>query len=234
MRKGDRHPFLSPSPRHASGKDACPLFFSTVMNLSEPFINLVTNPGQFLSDVLHEAADPIPRPVRIGIAMGSNPSATYAVVSARAVAIAESAKRDPWHAVGYGGVMAASLLSPASEEVEVAEFAEPSTLFHYTNEEGLAGILESEELLPSLKAVNPKDARFGNGQYLSDIVPGTRTPAQLSRTFLGQPFQGARFTHFVEIDVEGLQVIKGRSGVLVVPNEGPLDLAGRIISSGVH
>jgi hypothetical protein len=86
-------------------------------------------------------------------------------------------------------------------------------------------------LNPSLKAVNPADARYGNGQYLSDIVSGTKTPAQLSREFLGMPFQGSRFTNFVEIDVRGLNVVQGRAGVFVVPNEVPLD--GRIVNSGV-
>src|SRR5262249_17785014 len=60
----------------------------------------------------------------------------------------------------------------------------PSTLFHYTNDSGLKGILDSGSLNPSLKAINPRDARYGNGQYLSDIAPGAKTPAQLSRAFL--------------------------------------------------
>jgi RHS repeat-associated protein len=106
------------------------------------------------------------------------------------------------------------------------------SLFHYTNGAGRAGILESEALNPSLKALNPADARYGNGQYLSDIVPGTKTPAQLSREFLGMPFQASRFTHYVEIDVTGLNVVQGRPGVFLIPNEDPLDLTGRIINSG--
>jgi hypothetical protein len=106
------------------------------------------------------------------------------------------------------------------------------TLFHYTNEAGHAGILESKTLNPSLKALNPSDARYGNGQYMSDILPGTKSPAQLSREFLGMPFQGSRFTHWVEVDVSGLNVVEGRPGVFVVPNEGALDLAGRIRSAG--
>jgi filamentous hemagglutinin len=36
----------------------------------------------------------------------------------------------------------------------------------------------------------------------------------------------------VEIDVSGLNVIEGRPGVIVIPNEGSLDLTGRIVSSG--
>jgi hypothetical protein len=95
-----------------------------------------------------------------------------------------------------------------------------------------ASILESKSLNPSLKALNPADARYGNGQYLTDILPGTRSGSSLSREFLGLPFQGRRFSNYVEIDVNGLNVIQGRSGVFVVPNESPLDLVGRIISSG--
>lgn len=115
----------------------------------------------------------------------------------------------------------------AAEETQTAQ-----TLFHYTNEKGLSGILDSGELNPPLKALNPNDVRYGNGQYLSDIVPGTKTSAQLSREFLGQPFQGAKYTHYLEIDVSDLNVIQGRPGVFVIPGETSLDLTGRIISSG--
>ncbi|WP_277928951.1 HYD1 signature containing ADP-ribosyltransferase family protein, partial [Luteimonas aquatica] len=106
------------------------------------------------------------------------------------------------------------------------------SLYHYTSDAGMRGILESNQLLPSLRSLNPNDVRYGNGQYLSNIVPGTRTSAQLSRDFLGQPFQGRRYTNYVEINVTGLNVVEGRSGVFVVPNDDPLDVVGRIISSG--
>ena len=88
-------------------------------------------------------------------------------------------------------------------------------------------------LRPSLIAVNPADARYGDGQYLSDAVPGTLSPSQLSRAFLGFPFQGRRFTRFVEVDVTGLPVVSGRDGVFVVLNTVPLDLTNRILSSGL-
>src|SRR5262245_57697177 len=94
------------------------------------------------------------------------------------------------------------------------------------------GIANSGELRASLWRAGTKDVRYGNGHYLSDIVPGTRTPAELSHGFLGIPFQGRRFTHYVEIDVSGLPVIQGRQGVFVVPNDVPLDVPGRIISRG--
>ena len=106
------------------------------------------------------------------------------------------------------------------------------TLYHYTNQKGLEGILSSQKLLASLAANNPADVRFGNGQYLSDLEPGTKTPAQLSRALLGQPFQGRRFTHYLEIDVTGLTVVHGRGNIFVIPNDTALDLAGRIVRSG--
>ncbi|WP_412759201.1 HYD1 signature containing ADP-ribosyltransferase family protein [Neobacillus mesonae] len=49
------------------------------------------------------------------------------------------------------------------------------------------GILDSNQLNPSLKANNPKDVRFGNGQYLSDITLETKTPAQLAKSMIMIP-----------------------------------------------
>jgi len=115
---------------------------------------------------------------------------------------------------------------------EVAK--ETKTLYHYTGDNGLKGILNSKKLNPSLKANNPKDVRYGEGQYLSDIVPGTKTGGQLSRCFIGQPFQGNKFKNYVEIDVTGLTVQKGREGVFVIPNDKSLDLTGRIVNHGAN
>ena len=109
----------------------------------------------------------------------------------------------------------------------------PTRLFHYTSEDGLRGILDSQVLHPSLVALNPADARYGNGQYFSDTVPGTKSLSALSRAFLGFPFQGRRFTHFLEVDVTNLNVVRGREGVFVVLNDGPLELTGRIVRYGL-
>lgn len=109
----------------------------------------------------------------------------------------------------------------------------PTRLFHYTSEDGLRGILESQSLLPSLVALNPADARYGDGQYLSDFAPGTKSLGELSRAFLGFPFQGRRFTHYVEIDVTELNLVSRREGVFVVLNTEALDLTGRIVESGL-
>lgn len=107
------------------------------------------------------------------------------------------------------------------------------TLYHYTTVKGLESITSSESLRPSLKAVNPKDVRYGEGQYLSDIVPGTKTPGQLAYAFLNDPRGWRRFTHYVEIDVTGLTVVEGRSGVFVISNTEDLNIAGRIVGSGL-
>ncbi|MGC0338353.1 putative T7SS-secreted protein [Streptomyces sp. SLBN-8D4] len=118
--------------------------------------------------------------------------------------------------------------------VEVVRGDDLGSLFHYTNEKGYEGILGSEELRPSLKATNPKDARYGDGQYLSDTQPGTKTPGQLSHAFLRVPWAGHKFSHFIEIDVRGLDLWRSvdRPDVYLVPNQQPLDVAGRIVRHG--
>jgi hypothetical protein len=60
------------------------------------------------------------------------------------------------------------------------------------------------------------------------------TGSQLSRVFLGMPFQGDRFTNYVAIDVSGLNVVKGRENVYVIPNPGPLDVSARIRGFGAN
>jgi len=94
------------------------------------------------------------------------------------------------------------------------------------------GILQTGQLFPSLKRSSPRDVRYGEGQYFSDLCPGRLTGAGLSRRLLGNPFQARRFTHFLEVDVQGLTVVKGRAGVFVIPNREPLVLAGRLLRSG--
>lgn len=108
------------------------------------------------------------------------------------------------------------------------------TLWHYTNLVGLKGILASCRLNPSLKACKPKDARYGDGQYLSDIRPGTRTLEELANCFVRWPCAGQRYTHYVEVDVTGLEVVRCRIHVFLVPGSKPLDLDGRMVSWGAN
>ena len=103
---------------------------------------------------------------------------------------------------------------------------------HYTSEAGHAGILASKTIRASLKANNAKDARYGDGQYLSDIEPGTKRPGQLSMIFFGMPYAGRRFSHYVTIDTKGLEVLFGRTYVYVIKNSGPLDISKRLVANG--
>ena len=105
-------------------------------------------------------------------------------------------------------------------------------LHHYTTASGLAGILKTKSIFSSTRAANPRDARYGDGQYLSDIPPGTKRPGQLSRAFLRTPFCGRRFTHYVSIDVTGLKVKTCRPFVFLVENKGALDISKRLVTHG--
>jgi hypothetical protein len=118
------------------------------------------------------------------------------------------------------------------EGCEQAAESAQSTLYHYTDEFSLEAILSSKRLNASTKAANPKDVRYGNGQYFSDILPGSKTPAQLSRSFLNHPFAGDKFTHYLEIDVSQLKILQGRSGVFVNPSDVPLNITDLIVSFG--
>jgi RHS repeat-associated protein len=122
----------------------------------------------------------------------------------------------------------------ASVEDAVEEGGEATNvLYHYTTEEGMQGIRTSNELRASIWKAGTKDVRYGNGQYLTDIVPGSRSNASLARQLIGIPNK-YKFTHFVAIDVAGLEVLEGRTGVFVIRNEGPLDLMGRLVGYGAN
>lgn len=93
------------------------------------------------------------------------------------------------------------------------------------------GIVESGKLNPSLWRAGTKDVRYGEGQYLTDIVPGSLPPANVAQRLIGVPNK-YKFTHDVEIDTMGMPVVVGRPGAFVVRNTSPLDVSGRIIRSG--
>ncbi|GLY97831.1 hypothetical protein Acsp02_50850 [Actinoplanes sp. NBRC 103695] len=143
-------------------------------------------------------------------------------------------KGDPAPRAPTGDKAPESPASPAAATVKEVETAPevPTTLYHYTSEDNLPRILSSGELHPSVKANNPADARYGDGQYLTDIKPGTKRNNQLSAAFLKVGWLGRKYSHYVEIDVTGLDVKKGREGVYVILNSGPLDITGRVRSYG--
>lgn len=148
----------------------------------------------------------------------------------RAVAgnLEDKKKVDDAVAAGLAAAAAGTMVRVTGKERE----RQRQVLCHYTTATGMVAILATQQILPSLKANNPNDARYGDGQYFSDIPPGSRTNAQLAREFLGRPYPANKFSHYVCIDVSGLEVIKGRDHVYVVPNKAPLNIAGRVYASG--
>ncbi|NMO50683.1 hypothetical protein HH310_05670 [Actinoplanes sp. TBRC 11911] len=158
------------------------------------------------------------------------PGASYPVAESRAI--------DAGAVFAVGASFAAT--GGMGELISVNGTSEGSgpqrTLYHYTTEKNMNGIVQSEEMYPSTLANNPKDAKLGDGQYFSDIVPGTKTTGQLSREFYGVPWAGRKVTHYVQIDVDGLEVYSepGRPGVFVIRNSGNLNVSGRIVSYGAN
>ncbi|MGI9920181.1 HYD1 signature containing ADP-ribosyltransferase family protein [Vibrio owensii] len=105
-------------------------------------------------------------------------------------------------------------------------------LHHYTTEQGLEGIIASKQIFASTKAKRAKDARYGNGQYLTDIKPNTYSPEKLSMKLFGGPHSFKRCEHFISIDVTALEVDSPVKYIFVVPNEDPLDISDIINASG--
>lgn len=137
---------------------------------------------------------------------------------------------------GGGLALAAKATKTVAGKLDDAARAatrDPKTLFHFTDEKGLAGILESGKINPSTKEANPKDARYGDGQYFSDVAPGTRTDRGLAATFVGRPAPN-KYTPYVEVDVSGLNISKGRAHVFVHRSKEALDITRRIVSSGAN
>lgn len=103
-----------------------------------------------------------------------------------------------------------------------------NTLRHYTTEAGYKAIMESGELLPS---IGVKNARHGAGQYFTDLTSGY-TSGQISKRLFGVPWNAKKLTHFIDINVSGLNVIKNAPHNFLVPGTNSLPLSGRIISHG--
>jgi len=116
----------------------------------------------------------------------------------------------------------------ASLEAKAAKSS--NTLIHYTSEAGYNAIRESGELLPS---IGVKNARYGVGQYLTDIKPGSLTMGQTSRRLFGVPWNKTYLTHYLEIDVTGLNVVKNAPYNYLIPNSGSLNLGGRVVGGGL-
>lgn len=94
-------------------------------------------------------------------------------------------------------------------------------------------IADSQELYPSTEANHPKDAIYGDGQYLTGIRPGTKTQGQLARALIGVPRGRAKFTHCGDRH-DGTRSLRETPRVFYIPNSGSLDLTGLIAGSGAN
>jgi RHS repeat-associated protein len=121
------------------------------------------------------------------------------------------------------------------------------TLYHYTTEEGMEGITSSESLHPS---IGDKNARFGSGQYFTDIPPenigapsakdltdadkaaGKISQGKAAANIYGDARKYRSLDYFVEIDVTGLDVENPRPGTYLIRGDTPLDVKGRIVRAG--
>ncbi|MCW5319220.1 hypothetical protein GTQ43_38205 [Nostoc sp. KVJ3] len=124
----------------------------------------------------------------------------------------------------------------------------PNSLYHYTSEQGLNGILSSGELRASLPEV--KDAVHGPGQYLTDIAPemivaksvknmtpeqtkaGQLSLGQLASKLFGQPWAGRKLDHYLEIDISDLPIENPHPNIYRNPTRDNLDISNRVIRHG--
>jgi rhs protein len=90
--------------------------------------------------------------------------------------------------------------------------------------------MTEQQLLPSTGKIH---ARFGDGQYFTDINPIDFTAGQVSRRLYGVPWKTNSLTHYIQIDVTGLNVIKNAPFNYYIPNNQPLIINNRIVSSGI-
>ncbi len=104
-----------------------------------------------------------------------------------------------------------------------------NVLRHYTSKEGYNAIMKSKTLNPS---IGSKNARHGSGQYFTDLASEGLSAGQVSRQLFGVPWNGRKVSHFIDIDVGGLNVIKNGPGNYLVPGTNGLPLDDRIINHG--
>lgn len=133
----------------------------------------------------------------------------------------------PFAVVTTGGITSLSRMSFGNFSKFTPKTSAP--LYHYTNEAGYNAIMKSKVLNPS---IGVKNARFGSGQYFTDIAPGTFTKGQTSYRLYGVPWNGSRLTHYVKIETSGLNIINNKPFNFLNPSSAPLNLNGRILGGG--
>ena len=121
-------------------------------------------------------------------------------------------------------------LAPKIQDSSLNNASQSNSLTHYTTEKGYHQIMESEKLNPS---IGLKNARYGEGQYLTNLDAKDYTAGQISRRLYGVPWNTPKVEYFIKINVNGLNVIQNNSYNFLIPGKNPLNLHGRIIDGGI-
>lgn len=139
-----------------------------------------------------------------------------------------------------------------TEKEKEEERCSGPTLYHYTDDIGLTGILATMTILPSL---DPNNARLGKGQYFTEIAPeqikgkarsdfasspklgsdpNVYSLSQVSGFLFRQPASFPRMQHFVEICIDGLPIIVVdiTRHIYLNRSEQLLDIKDRFVRSG--
>ena len=100
--------------------------------------------------------------------------------------------------------------------------------YHYTNEQGLQGIVQSGKIYPSRNT--ERDAVLGQGVYLTDRAPNTGKSRILQNNYGPDPgyHKQDRADYYIKIPADAVPTIKENSSRGVYKNaySGPLDLRG--------
>jgi HYD1 signature containing ADP-ribosyltransferase len=127
----------------------------------------------------------------------------------------------------------------------------PSSLYHYTTEEGRFGIIESGVLRPSLVQADGQDAKYGSGQYFTNIAPqriaakslsdmtdeqkkaGQISLRQLLRLIMAGSLAEEKLAFFIQFDVSNLIIESTEDPCIYIHrSETNLDIRELIIRSG--
>ncbi len=124
-------------------------------------------------------------------------------------------------------------------------------LYHYTDsEEKILSIIKTKMLRASF---GEKNARFGSGQYFTDIAPWQilantlaempsdidpidgyhMSKGQAARELFGDSRKWRSLNYYIEVDLSGMPIQNPRPNVYYLPNTEPLNLEGRIQSYGL-
>lgn len=127
----------------------------------------------------------------------------------------------------------------------------PRILYHYTTEQGRFGIIDSGVLRPSLVQENGQDAKYGSGQYFTNIAPdkiaavslsdmtdaqkeaGQISLRQLLRWIMIGSIAEEKLAFYIKFNVSSLIIESTESPYIYIHrSEKNLDVSGLIDESG--